>query len=147
MREYNLNRGNQLLTAQDIMVPNPITINYRASVYEGIKLMEKHNIASLIVVDDTGRVLGILTAKDIVLRVIAKGLDMHTTRVGDIVSRPVSVVEPTAPLKSVVNLMIGTGHGHIPVIDENGKPIGIVTVDDVLKMVPELLEYAELAKR
>jgi len=135
-----------VLKASDIMVPNPIQIRGGATVYEGIKLMEQYNIASLIVVDDNGVVLGIVTAKDLIIKVIAKNLDTKTVKMIDIVSRPVTVVEPDTPLKDVIMLMIGTGHGHIPVINRAGKPLGIVTIDDVLKFVPELLELAELRK-
>lgn len=126
------------------MVPNPITIKGEATVYDGVKLMEKHNIASLIVVDDTGRVLGVVTAKDIVIKVVAKGLDMRNLKMIDIVSRPVSVVEPNTELKDIVMLMIGTGHGHIPVVNKSGIVLGIVTIDDVLRFVPELLEIVEI---
>jgi len=133
-----------LLRARDVMVSNPVTISHSATVMEGIKLMESRNVASLIVVDDDGRVLGVVTAKDIVMRVIAKRLDPESVKLRDVVSKPVTVVEPDAPLKHVINMMIGTGHGHIPVVDEAGRPIGIVTVDDVLKFVPELLESMEI---
>ena len=135
-----------MLTARDLMVVNPVQIKYDATIYEAAKLMESKNIASLIVVDEEGRVLGIVTAKDIVVRVIAKGLDPRNVRIGDIVSSPVTVVEPEAPLKTVVNMMIGTGHGHIPVVDSGGRAIGIVTVDDVLRIVPELLELRDLMR-
>lgn len=135
-----------MLKASDIMVPNPIQIKGSATVYEGIKLMERYNIASLIVTDDNGIVLGIVTAKDLVIKVIAKNLDIKTVKMLDIVSRPVTVVEPETLLKDVIMLMIGTGHGHIPVVNRTGKAIGIVTIDDVLKFVPELLELAELRK-
>jgi CBS domain-containing protein len=55
-------------------------------------------------------------------------------------------VESDTPLKDVVNLMIGTGHGHVPVVNKAGKVLGIITIDDVLKYVPELLEYVEIRK-
>jgi CBS domain-containing protein len=87
-----------------------------------------------------------ITAKDIVIRVLAKGLDPNNVNVTEILSRPVTVVEPDVPLKDVINLMIGTGHGHIPVINKAGKVLGIVTIDDVLKYVPELLEYVEISR-
>ncbi len=135
-----------MLTARDLMIPNPVQIKHDATVYEAAKLMESRNIASLIVVDEDGRVLGIVTAKDIVLRVVAKGLDPRVVRMRDIVSAPVTVVEPDVPLKTVVNMMIGTGHGHIPVVDSSGRAIGIVTVDDVLKIVPELLEIKDIVR-
>jgi len=136
--------GIPMLKASDVMVPNPIQIKAHATVYDAIKLMERHNIASLIVTDENDVVLGVITAKDIVIRVLAKGLDIRTTKIIEIVSRPVTVVEPDTLLKDVVNMMIGTGHGHIPVVNKAGKAIGIVTIDDILKFVPELLELAEI---
>ncbi|MCS7111765.1 MAG: CBS domain-containing protein [Sulfolobales archaeon] len=135
-----------MLKAFDVMVPNPIQVKANTTVFDAIKTMEKHNIASLIVTDENDIVLGVVTAKDLILRVFAKGLDPKTTRIIDIVSRPVTVVEPNTLLKDVINLMIGTGHGHIPVVNKSGKAIGIVTIDDILKFVPELLEIAEIRK-
>lgn len=133
-----------MLRASDIMVPNPICIKVDATVYDAIKMMEKHNIASLIVVDENDIVFGVVTAKDIVIKVLAKGLDPKYTKITQILSRPVTIVDPSTPLKDVINLMIGTGHGHIPVVNKAGKVMGIVTIDDVLKYVPELLEYIEI---
>ncbi|MEM1644844.1 MAG: CBS domain-containing protein [Ignisphaera sp.] len=135
-----------MLKASDIMVPNPVRVRSNATIYEGLKLMEQHNIASLIVVDEMDRVLGVITAKDVVIKAVAKNLDLKTTKIIDIVSKPVTVVEPETTLKDVIALMIGTGHGHIPVVNKSGRVIGIVTIDDVLKFVPELLELAEIKK-
>ncbi|MCC6015729.1 MAG: CBS domain-containing protein [Desulfurococcaceae archaeon] len=135
-----------MLKASDVMVPNPIKVRGDTTVYESIKVMERYNIASLIVVDELDRVLGVVTAKDIVIKAVAKNLDLKLTKIIDIVSRPVTVVEPETSLKDVIMLMIGTGHGHIPVVNKAGRVIGIVTIDDVLKFIPELLELAEIKK-
>ncbi|MCC6045572.1 MAG: CBS domain-containing protein [Ignisphaera sp.] len=135
-----------MLKASDVMVTNPICVTTKVTVYEAVKVMEKHNIASLIVVDENGIVYGVVTAKDIVIRVLAKGLDPKSMKISEILSRPVTVVESDTPLKDVVNLMIGTGHGHVPVVNKAGKVLGIITIDDVLKYVPELLEYVEIRK-
>jgi CBS domain-containing protein len=135
-----------MLKASDVMVTNPICVTTKVTVYEAVKVMEKHNIASLIVVDENGIVYGVVTAKDIVIRVLAKGLDPQSVKISEILSRPVTVVESDTPLKDVVNLMIGTGHGHVPVVNKAGKVLGIITIDDVLKYVPELLEYVEIRK-
>ncbi len=135
-----------MLKAFDVMVPNPVQVKASITVFEAIKIMEKYNIASLIVIDENDVVLGVVTAKDLVLRVFAKGLDPKNVKIMDIVSRPVTVVEPDTLLKDVINLMIGTGHGHIPVINKSGRAIGIVTIDDILKFVPELLEIIEMRR-
>lgn len=135
-----------MLKASDVMVPNPIKVYSEATIYESIKIMERYNIASLIVVDSMDRVLGVVTTKDIVIKAIAKNLDIKVTKIIDIVSKPVTVVEPETSLKDVIALMIGTGHGHIPVVNKAGRAIGIVTIDDVLKFIPELLELAEIKK-
>ncbi|MDK6028248.1 CBS domain-containing protein [Ignisphaera sp. 4213-co] len=136
-----------MLRASDVMVPNPICVRINATVYDAIKTMEKYNIASVIVVDENDIVFGVVTAKDIVIKTIAKGLDPKLVNITQILSKPVTVVDPDTPLKDVINLMIGTGHGHIPVVNKIGKVIGIVTIDDVLKYVPELLEYVEMKSR
>uniref|UniRef100_A0A7J3QDC8 CBS domain-containing protein n=1 Tax=Ignisphaera aggregans TaxID=334771 RepID=A0A7J3QDC8_9CREN len=136
----------EMLKAFDVMVPNPVQVKASITVFEAIKIMEKYNIASLIVIDENDVVLGVVTAKDLVLRVFAKGLDPKNVKIMDIVSRPVTVVEPDTLLKDVINLMIGTGHGHIPVINKSGRAIGIVTIDDILKFVPELLEIIEMRR-
>jgi len=136
----------EMLKAFDVMVPNPIQVKASITVFEAIKIMEKYNIASLIVIDENDIVLGVVTAKDLVLRVFAKGLDPKNLKIMDIVSRPVTVVEPDTLLKDVINLMIGTGHGHIPVINKSGRAVGIVTIDDILKFVPELLEIIEMRR-
>jgi CBS domain-containing protein len=135
-----------MLKAFDVMVPNPVQVKASTTVFDAIKIMEKYNIASLIVVDENDVVLGVVTAKDLVLRVFAKGLDPKNIKIMDIVSRPVTVVEPDTLLKDVINLMIGTGHGHIPVINKSGRAVGIVTIDDILKFVPELLEIIEMRR-
>ena len=132
-----------MMTVDAIMIRNPVKVKVTSSIREAIKIMEQHGVASLIVVDENDRVWGVVTAKDILLRAVAKGLDLDKTSITSIMSYPVTVIERHRDIKEVVKLMIGTGHGHIPVVDDSGKVVGIVTVDDVLKIALDFIEMAE----
>jgi len=127
------------------MVPNPITIEPEATIVEAARLMAARDVSSLVVVDHERRVIGIITARDIVDKVVARGLDPQSVRVSDIMAKPVTIVEPNTPIRDVVILMSSTGHRHIPVVGEGGILLGIVSEYDVLKLVPDLLEAVEVS--
>ena len=134
------------LTASDIMVPNPVTIEPSASVEEAAKIMAARDVSSLVVIDRERRVVGIVTARDIVDKVVARGLNPSELKVSDIMAKPVTIVEPNTPIKDVVLLMSSTGHRHIPVVGEGGILMGIVSEFDILKLVPDLLESVEVGR-
>ncbi len=128
------------LKARDAMTRNVVTASPDETVVEAAKKMDENRIGSVVVVDSDGRVIGVLTEADIVRRVVARGLDPRTTRVADVMTpNPVTVNEDT-PLTYVADLMRSKDIGHIPVVDEAGKVVGIIARSDIIRFAPELIE-------
>lgn len=115
---------------RDVMTPNPCAISPSASVMDAAQIMRGNNIGNVIVLEDE-RLFGILTDRDIVVRALAEGADLHTTSVAEICSRDLTTIEATAGLGQAVRLMREKAIRRLPVVDENGLVLGIVSIGDL----------------
>lgn len=102
------------------------------------KRMAARNAGAILVVDDD-RLTGIVTERDVLFRVVARGLDAQATRLVDVMTGSPQTVGPDKPFGYALLVMQETGFRHLPVV-ENGKLIGIVSSRSA--MDPELEEYA-----
>jgi len=108
----------------------------RTTVLEAAHIMRRKHIGDLVVVDDDEvkpSPLGVLTDRDIVVEVLAKGLDPAVTPVGSVIRTPVIVADESEDSAQVLERMRAHGVRRIPVVGARGKLTGIVTVDDMLK--------------
>ena len=112
-------------------------------VSEAAKLMAARNAGAVMVVEDE-RLVGIFTERDVVFRVVARGLDAQATRIADVMTREPHTVEPDKPFGYALLIMQEKGFRHLPVI-EDGKPVGIVSSRSA--MDPELEEFVSEAHR
>ena len=118
--------------AQDIrsvMTTNPVTLPATSSVAEAASAMRDANIGDVVVLEG-GRVCGILTDRDIVVRAVAEGRDLATTKVADICSQELTTLAPTDSVEEAVRLMREKAVRRLPVI-EGDKPVGIVSIGDL----------------
>ena len=115
---------------RDIMTPSPHTIQSSESVMNAAQLMRKSDIGDVIVVEGN-RLFGILTDRDIVVRVLAEGRDPGVTPVSDICSRELATVRPTDSVGTVVRVMREKAIRRLPVVEESGEVIGVVSLGDV----------------
>jgi len=115
---------------RDVMTPNPSTISRSASVLDAAQLMRGNNIGDVIVLEND-RLFGILTDRDIVVRGLAERSDPETIRVGEICSRDLTTIEATASVEQAVRLMREKAIRRLPVVNESGDVVGIVSIGDV----------------
>lgn len=115
------------------------------SVQHAARRMEQHNVGTLVVLDQAQRPVGIVTDRDLALRVVGAGRSTRNTHVEDIMTRsPVSVTEDTS-LEEALALMRSGPYRRLLVIDQGGKLVGLIAVDDILELLAqELKQVGEL---
>ena len=92
--------------------------------------MEKSHIGDVIVLDESSEVCGIVTDRDIALRVVAQGRDPAGTKLGEVCSRDLESLTPDDTVGDAVRLMTEKAIRRLPVT-EGGKPVGIVSLGDL----------------
>ena len=101
--------------------------------------MQARNVGTLVVVDDGGRVAGILTDRDLAVRVVARGVDPNLARVADVMTSDVQTVHSHASIEEAVGLMRERGVRRLPVVDTDATLAGLLSLDDVLTHVADQL--------
>jgi CBS domain-containing protein len=120
------------IKVRDVMIPAINVIEAERTVREACIMMDRLGVGSLLV-EREGKLVGIVTERDFVVRVLATGLDHTKTKVGDVMSYPVIAVSPDSPIEEAVALMLSHGFRRLPVVDLEGKLLGMVTLSEAAK--------------
>jgi CBS domain-containing protein len=115
---------------RDAMTSNPSNVEMSAPVIQAAKLMKSEDVGS-IPVTDGDRLVGIVTDRDIAIRVVAEGKDVQTVTVGEIASRDLVTVDPQQDLDEALRLMAQHQVRRLPVVEEDGRLVGILAQADV----------------
>ena len=118
---------------QDVMTKNPTTCGEMAPVVEAAKLMEQEGVGSIPVCED-GRLVGIVTDRDIAMRVVAEGRDPQQTKIQDVMTRDPQTVSAEEPISRALEVMESRQVRRIPVIDGGGKLVGIIAQADIARL-------------
>ncbi|MFP4067274.1 MAG: CBS domain-containing protein [Spirochaetaceae bacterium] len=110
------------------------TIAAEATVHDALEEMSKHNVGALLVTDTKGTVLGIFSERDFARHVIARGDDLRTIPVRDVMTREVRAIAPERTVEECMAVMTENRIRHLPVYDGE-ELIGIISIGDVVKAV------------
>jgi len=124
---------------KDLMEVPPVVISENATVDEAASMMWEKNIGSLIVVGDSGAMVGIVTERDM-LFAVTKGLTGKTVPVSSITSKTDLKATPTQSIATAVETMRKGGVRHLPVVDKSERPLGMISMRDALDIVGPLLK-------
>ncbi len=136
----------ELLSAKE--VTGVITVNAELSVQDACKLMRTHRIGCLVVTSGPHKIEGIFTERDVVNRLVAEDRDASDTKVGEIMTRDVIVVELDRPFEEIEAIMKQNRIRHLPVAGDR-ELLGLLSIGDVMahdvstnkQMVHHLTEY------
>jgi CBS domain-containing protein len=117
---------------RDVMTEDPTTVEASATLVDAAKIMKQENIGDVLVVEK-GKVQGIVTDRDIVVRAIAAGDDPSHTSVRDMASTDLEVLDPGDSIEDAIRKMEQAAVRRLPVV-EDGKPVGIVTLGDLARV-------------
>ncbi len=127
------------MKAQDIMAKNPTTVTPDTPVREAARLMKDEDVGVLPVVESSGskRLVGLVTDRDIAIRVVAEGRDPQETKVVDVASKDLVTVDPQQNLDEALRLMAQHQVRRLPVVEEDGRLVGVVAQADVARVADE----------
>jgi CBS domain-containing protein len=136
---------------KSIYTPDVVCCGPTTSIQAAATLMRAKHTGDLVVVDDPDEAripLGIITDRDIVVDVLAAGMNPATTTVGSIVHPPVVVAGESEDASEALQRMRTHGVRRLPVVGANGRLVGILTLDDVLGLVAsDLNALVDLVRR
>lgn len=116
-------------TIQDVMTPDPITLSGESTATEAAQRMREADIGPVLVVDN-GTVHGIVTDRDIVVRVVAAGKDPATTKLASICTEKLVTLEPDSNVGAAIAMMKEKAIRRVPVV-KDGLAVGIVSLGDL----------------
>lgn len=133
--------GELLRTGRALVFVTP-----KSTVADTVQLMDSHNVGSVLVLDDDTELCGIFTERDLVKRVVSKGLDPAATAIGDVMTANVVVADAKTRATEVFQLMDAHKCRHIPVADGR-RILGVVSLRDILRKEKSLKEMEIIQMR
>jgi CBS domain-containing protein len=131
----------------EICVRDTVVCDRNTTIVEAAQLMRQHHVGDLVVVEESGgkRIpVGIITDRDIVVSVVSMKIDPSVFSVGDVVFGEMITIREDQGIFETMRQMRMHGIRRIPVVNEQGGLVGIVSIDDLIQLLAE--EMGELAK-
>jgi CBS domain-containing protein len=121
-----------------VLKPRPaVALTGTATVGDALRTMLEHDIGAILIVDESGRLVGILSERDLLVKVAGLVDDYRERPVSDFMTRQPETVRPTNSLAFALHKMDVGGYRHLPVV-QDGLPLGMISVRDVLRHVTRL---------
>lgn len=129
--------------AAEIATLHPVTVSSKATVTEAAECMLEADVGDVLVMDGQ-KLLGILTDRDIVVRVLAKGKNPTRTKAKSVCSPHVVTVPALEPVEEVERLFREHAIRRVPVVDKDGGVLGVASLDDVVRREHPESPFAEV---
>jgi len=120
------------MLVRDIMTSHVISVGQSEPVTAAVRLLRRYNLGALPVCDDAGRLRGLVTDRDIVLRCLGQESDPASTRLSEIMSRAVSTARPEDSVRAAAETMARQRVRRLPVT-ENGRVVGMLSLCDMAR--------------
>ena len=117
---------------RELMTPNPTTVSSDSPITEAARIMRDEDVGIVPIVEGD-RLVGTVTDRDIAIRVIAEGKDPQSTTVRDIASTQLVTIDPEQDLDEATRLMAQHQVRRLPVVEEDGRLVGIVAQADIAR--------------
>jgi CBS domain-containing protein len=125
----------------------PIRLGVDATVADAVARMVDNRRAGVVIVDANGRLIGIFTERDLLTRVVRQGRDLDRTRLSEVMTPDPEALTVDDRICFAVNRMHAAGYRTVPIVDAQHRPIGVVTVNDVVGWLARIFPEAILNLR
>ena len=136
------------MKSNEVMTKDPSYCLATHTAYDAAQIMKSENVGSIPVVsdDDNRKLAGIVTDRDLALKVVAAGLDPKNANVADVMTTDVITCRPDANVNEVIELMEEHQVRRIPIVDENQRLVGIIAQADIATRIEEPNRTAEVVE-
>ncbi|MFQ6677784.1 MAG: cyclic nucleotide-binding/CBS domain-containing protein [Fidelibacterota bacterium] len=117
-----------------LKLTKPIIVSSDTSIKDAIKKLQRRSIGCLLV-EENNKLFGIMTERDILLKITGKGMDFDNEVVGDFMSRNPEYLKKDDAVAYALNIMVFSGFRHVPIVDDNRKSVGVVSLVDIVQQV------------
>lgn len=121
------------MTLLELCDPEPAAVLLEASIADAIRMMLSRHVGAVGVVDAEGRVAGIFTERDVLMRLSLSGCDPNKTPVRDMMTTPVEMATLSTGPGEALATMVERHYRHLPVADDNGKLLGMLSIRNLLE--------------
>ena len=132
----------ELMPIGELAIRQVVVASRETSVLDAAKLMRQHHVGDVVITDQIGGrsvPVGIVTDRDLVLEVLAQEVDAAKLSMGDIITGDLTTVKDYEGVFQTIQVMRAKGARRIPVVDNEGALVGIVSVDDFVELLAEEL--------
>ena len=118
---------------------DPVVVSKNTKIIEAMDLFNKKDIGCVLVADEKiGSLIGIFTERDVIRKLINKGHDLHAETIEKYMTKRPDALHLTDPIAFALNRMAAGGYRHVPLVDKSNKPVGFLSVRDI---VDHLADY------
>ena len=119
------------MTCAEVMTPSPTACMPQHTTTEAAELMQREDCGLVPVVSDHNKLIGVLTDRDIVLKVVADGRDPRSTAVSEVMSTDLVTCLPHETIETAMEQMASRQVRRVPIVDRDGSLVGIVAQADI----------------
>jgi len=146
--DFRKTQGALLEDTVRLLAPSePLKLGPDHSVARAIQAMVQNRRAAVVIVDEDDRLIGIFTERDVLTRVLGGGRVARDTLLRDVMTPEPESLRPDDRICFAINLMHTGGFRSLPLVDDHHRPIGIITVNDVVRWLAEIFPEAVLNLR
>lgn len=118
---------------------NLVIVDAETTVRDAVRLMATHNIGA-VMIGHTAELMGIFTERDLAFKVIAAGRDPDKVRLAEVMTREPDTLRPEDSPHDALQRMSQRGYRHLPVVDDSGRVVGMVSIRDIYGAMLNQLE-------
>ncbi len=115
--------------------PPPLILPQESKVIEAIQLLQEHKLGSVALTDVSGKLTGIFTERDVLLKVSLKPIDPKVMPLSKLMTANPQTASMTTTIAFALNMMSQGGYRHLPVVDDDHLPVGIISVKDLIDYI------------
>ena len=135
------------MTCAEVMTPSPTACNPQHTAVDAAELMRREDCGLLPVISEDGKkLIGVLTDRDIVLKVIAEGLDPRSTAVSEVMTTDIVTCLPQESVEMAMEQMATRQVRRIPIVDRDGSLVGILAQADVATRIANSQETGQIVQ-